>query len=882
MSDTLTDHLAFYAQHGAALFPIPQGKKEPSFGIVPSFKHDHSRDPKQWARWAAENPGCNFGVVGFASGWIIVDIDTSGGDAGRGEAWSLWAELCASWGIPVAAPHVQSARGGWHAYFQVPAGVDASQLRQPDAIKKRINIRCVGFTVAAGSYYDGTAKGEASGPYLLMSDAPPHPAPAALIAHCTRAAPRPSATTMPGSKDKGDVAALLVWLADKGAFEDYESWFQVGMSLRVEYGDDGFDLWELTHDGTVSPEHAANKWQSFATDPTPQSVTLSTFLQRAHALGWHGTIRKSSAAMFDGVAQLAAASGASLSSGMPTGASGLPMMAGQQELTRLAAPILEEFLAATSDAPRWPSTSEFPTLPGAMEGHGLYATMQDTIARIVSLSEQPKFKPSRVTDALAVLNILHADVFEAVARRIRAAGHTLHDRKIRLAAANLSEKVERITVTHDKWEYDKNGEPQADNSDNVTVLIGVLGLDLRWNAWLERMEIQGGIDADLRWPTWSYVDDTVVAKLRTRANRTKTRFRPGKEFLWESLLAIAHTNTVDPVVELLGALQTQWDGTERLSAWLTTYCHTPDDAYHRAVARSLIGGMVARIRHPGIKFDTMPIFYGRQGTGKSTMLSILALRPEYFSDSILLGDASKELVLSLAGKALVEISEMGMRGNTNVNHVKAMISRTTDAGRTAYARAVTERARRNIWAGSTNDDNPLVDNENRRFLPVRIDAEIALAALRADVDQLVAEAATLEAAGADFAIPRDVWQEAAEHQEAARSVSDVEARLSDWFALTSFTTSAFVTTTDLAELCDLAGWKSIHTMRNAVMRRLGFKEVLPYISGQKTRGWYRGPDVTPKHVGNVTRYQVGRSGDGRPRVIISRAGGGESLPALPY
>lgn len=706
-------------------------------------------------------------------------------------------------------------------------------------------------------------------------------APAALVSHCRRAAPRATSGAVIGSHDASDVAGLVLWLNERDEFSTHDAWVNLGMSLKLEFGDAALDLWRLAHDSTVTPEVESSKWDSFATDPKPGCVTLASIMKRAHALGWSGSIRPSSSQMFDGVAQLAAMSGASLSSGMPTGATGLPMMAGQTELTRLAAPILEEFLAATSDAPRWPSSSEFPTLPSAMEGHGLYATMQDTIARIVSLSEQPKFKPSRVTDALAVLNILHGDVFEAVARRIRAAGHTLHDRKIRLAAANLSEKVERITVTHDKWEYDKNGEPQADNSDNVTVLIGVLGLDLRWNAWLERMEIQGGIDADLRWPTWSYVDDTVVAKLRTRANRTKTRFRPGKEFLWESLLAIAHTNTVDPVVELLGALQAQWDGTERLSAWLTTYCHTPDDAYHRAVARSLIGGMVARIRHPGIKFDTMPIFYGRQGTGKSTMLSILALRPEYFSDTILLGDASKELVLSLAGKALVEISEMGMRGNTNVNHVKAMISRTTDAGRTAYARAVTERQRRNIWAGSTNDDNPLVDNENRRFLPVRIDTEIALAALRADVEQLVAEAAVLEAAGADFAIPRDVWAEAAEHQEAARSVSDVEARLSEWFALTSFTTSAFVTTTDLAELCDLAGWKSIHTMRNAVMRRLGFKEVLPYISGQKTRGWYRGPDVTPKHVGNATRYQVSRSGDGRPRVTI-RTGGGESLPPLPY
>jgi hypothetical protein len=55
---------------------------------------------------------------------------------------------------------------------------------------------------------------------------------------------------------------------------------------------------------------------------------------------------------------------------------------------------------------------------------------------------------------------------------------------------------------------------------------------------LERAEICGN-----EWRTWTYIDDAIVAKLRTRGNRTKTRFLPGKEFFWESLLAHAQTNT---------------------------------------------------------------------------------------------------------------------------------------------------------------------------------------------------------------------------------------------------------------------------------------------------------------------------------------------------
>ena len=113
-----------------------------------------------------------------------------------------------------------------------------------------------------------------------------------------------------------------------------------------------------------------------------------------------------------------------------------------------------------------------------------------------------------------------------------------------------------------------------------------------------------------------------------------------------------------------------------------------------------------------------------------------------------------------------------MRGSANANHVKAMLSRQVDRGRTAYARTVSERPRRNIFIGTTNDDEPLTDpTGNRRFLPVRIDAEINLAWLRENVDQLLAEAAVREAAGETFAIPREVWGDAAVRQEAARAAS---------------------------------------------------------------------------------------------------------------
>lgn len=312
-------NLDYYQRHGAALFPLPAGSKIPGNAEfwpsaadatrAGSFKHECSRDPEQWERWQSDRPECNFGVVGFASHWIILDIDTKGEEkaAAQTEAWQTWTELCASWGFSEAlAPHVQSARGGWHVYFTLPPHIDPATLRQPDAIKKRINVRCIGYTVAAGSFYDGAAKEEESGFYQLYPDAPaPHPAPDALIQHCTRVE-RTADAVKPGSYDAGDVAKLLEWMG-ADSFDAYEDWLSIGMALKLEFGYAGQDLWALTHNDSVSPEVVETKWRSFAEIATGNAVTLRSFFDAAHKRGWKGTVRQSAASMFEGVAQLTSA-----------------------------------------------------------------------------------------------------------------------------------------------------------------------------------------------------------------------------------------------------------------------------------------------------------------------------------------------------------------------------------------------------------------------------------------------------------------------------------------------------------------------------------------------------------------------------------------------
>jgi hypothetical protein len=296
----------------------------------------------------------------------------------------------------------------------------------------------------------------------------------------------------------------------------------------------------------------------------------------------------------DAVAKLAANAGADLP--------GTALLGRAYERARLANPILQEFMDATANEPTRPVCPDFPQLPADCSSHPLCTTLNDMIGRVMAMADSPKtFKADRVIQVLAILAVVHPDTFDSVVRRLALAGCKVSRPQIKFAASAFEERAERAFIPQEGWILDaRNGFPEKDNSDNIPIFFKILGVDVRWNAWLERAEVRGGNDPDTQWADWTYFDDTVAAKLRTRGNRTKTRFLPGKDFFWESVLAFAHVNTVDPARELLDTLQAQWDEQPRLDGWLSKCCGLPDDPYHCAVSLNIIGGMVRRIRHPGV------------------------------------------------------------------------------------------------------------------------------------------------------------------------------------------------------------------------------------------------------------------------------------------
>lgn len=242
------------------------------------------------------------------------------------------------------------------------------------------------------------------------------------------------------------------------------------------------------------------------------------------------------------------------------------------------------------------------------------------------------------------------------------------------------------------------------------------------------------------------------------------KFDPGKENTWDAANYLCLENTYHPVREYLEGLT--WDGKPRLNTWLTTYLGAEDTILNQAIGRIMLIAAVRRVRRPGVKYDTIVVLEGAQGTGKSTALKILAGGDANFSDQEILTLSPKEQMEALEGVWIYEICELEGISRADTAKVKAFASRNIDQGRPAYGRFKEKRPRQCVLIGTTNERQYLRDmTGNRRFWPVAA-GTIDLERLAQDRDQLLAEAAHWEAKEENIELPRELWALAQVEQDA--------------------------------------------------------------------------------------------------------------------
>ncbi|MGG4397221.1 virulence-associated E family protein [Paenibacillus thiaminolyticus] len=244
---------------------------------------------------------------------------------------------------------------------------------------------------------------------------------------------------------------------------------------------------------------------------------------------------------------------------------------------------------------------------------------------------------------------------------------------------------------------------------------------------------------------------------------------------------VVHKNTFHPIKAYVES--TEWDGVPRADRIFVTYLGAADTHYTRQVTRKMLLAAVARLYRPGCKFDQMLVLVGPQGAGKSSLLAKLGR--EWFSDSLRTFE-NKEAGEHLQNGWIFEIGELSAMKRTEVEEVKAFLSKTEDRYRVAYDRQVSEFPRKCVFFGTTNTRDFLRDaTGNRRFWPVEVVPERA-EHIHWDhltdevVRQIWAEVLSWFKAGESLELDSEARMEA-ERQQAAHMESDPrEGLIQEW------------------------------------------------------------------------------------------------------
>jgi predicted P-loop ATPase len=238
-------------------------------------------------------------------------------------------------------------------------------------------------------------------------------------------------------------------------------------------------------------------------------------------------------------------------------------------------------------------------------------------------------------------------------------------------------------------------------------LLTFFGSRIRFNALKQRVELDGvelSVEIIKKW--WSNQFNEVQKK----------------EDILEVLIDSARKNNFHPVKQYMEGLRLKPLPTvdfSRLADWIFG---TENELYNLYLKKQLIGA-IARLYQPGCKVDTVLVLQGSQGIGKSSFLQSLAIKPEWFDDSLSASNLSdKDEKMKIHHSWILELAELeGLFRRKEVAQVRALISSSYDKIRLPYCPKITEMARQSTFWASVNSSEFLVDSEgNRRFMVIPV------------------------------------------------------------------------------------------------------------------------------------------------------------------
>lgn len=304
------------------------------------------------------------------------------------------------------------------------------------------------------------------------------------------------------------------------------------------------------------------------------------------------------------------------------------------------------------------------------------------------------------------------ETIEMLQARAKQLGVLIAFKKRLIAHKRDQKKLNPFPLNVDfQLEYgDKGVKNTVDN------YLAILRNDKRFKGKLKLNELADAPEkvVDEKTVAWTEVDDS-----KTRCYIEKHYGIHNEKKLNDAFNIVFYENTYNPIKDILENIE--WDGKNRIHTILNKWLRVEDSEYSREVSRLIFAGGIHRLYNPGCKFDDMPVLIGtKQGEGKSTFISWLALKEECFREvKDIEGQKGIEI---LQGAWICEMGELlALTRTKEVESVKAYITCRNDSYRKPYERRTTSNPRHCIFIGTTNKPEFLTDKTgNRRYYPITV------------------------------------------------------------------------------------------------------------------------------------------------------------------
>lgn len=375
---------------------------------------------------------------------------------------------------------------------------------------------------------------------------------------------------------------------------------------------------------------------------------------------------------------------------------------------------------------------------------------------------------SRVTDITRLPSYLKMQDFAAKDKTVRVllTKERRADAECDFADVDLDGDGKTPAEANTDWmadlEYDRKGAIKSTAKNIICILENDPGLSGHlWHDLFSGFDlVKGGLPWDRKATQWGNRDD---ANLRIYLDETYGV--TGKDKIKDAKDAVLTRHKLHPIREYLNGLV--WDGTPRLDTLIIDYLGVEDTALNRAMTRKHFVAAVARVMNPGCKYDYCLIVTGAEGIGKSTLFSVMG--GEWFNDSLVTMEGKSGMEQARGGW-VIELPELGSIKRSDVEQVKAYISRQDDTYRPAYGTVTEKHPRQCVFCGTTNETYFLKgDTGNRRFWVMAADADRrkhtdVKADLTAERNQMWAEAVERWKEGETLYLPNDLETEARQKQ----------------------------------------------------------------------------------------------------------------------